>query len=313
MLQAVTALATAPAIDSSLVERWIKDAQVKPSSVKAYEKGIKRLAEYFASTGISAPTREVMIQYREYLGVKYKSPSTRNLYLTAAKLFLAFLHREGYLPANPAEHIKGFKAGEGHKKSALPTGDVKTIAAHFDTATLKGKRDKALFALMSVCGLRCIEVHRANISDFEPVGSVIRLRVQGKGRDDKTEAVNVPAGVYQLIREYLDARGEVAADNDGVPIFTSLSRNSLGARITVGSISRIIKTALRKSGYDSPRLTAHSLRHTAATVALKSGATLREVQQNLRHKNIAVTQVYLHELDELENSATSRTAAALGF
>lgn len=313
MLQAITALATAPAIDSDLVGRWIKDAQVKPSSVKAYEKGIKRLAKYFASNGISAPTREAMIQYREYLGVKYKSPSTRNLYLTSAKLFFGFLHREGYLPANPAEHLKGFKTGEGHKKSALPTGDVKTIAAHFDTATLKGKRDKALFALMSVCGLRCIEVHRANISDFEPVGSVIRLRVQGKGRDDKTEAVNVPAGVYQLIREYLDARGEVAADNDGVPLFTSLSRNSLGARITVGSISRIIKTALRKSGYDSPRLTAHSLRHTAATTALKSGATLREVQQNLRHKNVAVTQVYLHELDELENSATARTAAALGF
>lgn len=311
MLKAI--VTAAPAIDSGLVASWIEDAQVKESSVKAYEKGIKRLAEYFAQNGITAPTREVMIQYRAYLGAKYESPSTRNLYLTSAKLFLGFLHRKGFLPVNPAEHLKGFSVGEQHKKSALQASDVKTIAAKFDTATLKGTRDKALFALMTTCGLRCIEVNRANVSDFEIVGNVIRLHVQGKGRDDKAEAVNVPAGVYQLIRDWLRARKNFTADKDGTPLFTSLSHNSYGDRITTVSISRIVKTALRGAGFDSPRLTAHSLRHTAATVALKNGATLREVQQNLRHKNITVTQVYLHELDELDNSATAKTAAALGF
>lgn len=308
MLKAI--VTAAPAIDSGLVASWIEDAQVKPASVKAYEKGIKRLAEYFAQNGITAPTREVMIQYRAYLGAKYESPSTRNLYLTSAKLFLGFLHRKGFLPVNPAEHLKGFKTGEGHKKSALQASDVKTIAAKFDTATLKGTRDKALFALMTTCGLRCIEVNRANVSDFEIVGNVIRLHVQGKGRDDKAEAVNVPAGVYKLILDWLAARGN---SDDTAPLFTSISHNSYGDRITTASISRIVKTALRGAGFDSPRLTAHSLRHTAATTALKAGASLREVQQNLRHRNVAVTQVYLHELDELDNSATARTAAALGF
>ena len=296
-------------LDFSLATKWIAFAQVKPASVKSYEKGIKRFREYFAAKNIATPTREVMIAYRSYLGENYK-PSTANLYITAARLFLGFLQQEGYLKINPAEHIKGFKIDEGHKKSALAASDVKEIAAKINTSTLKGSRDKAMFALMTSCGLRCCEVARANVGDFEIVDGVIRLHILGKGRDEKIEAVNVPGGVYNLIQNWLAARGTVA---DDAPLFSSVSRNNFGGRLTTVSISRIVKGLMKAADYDSPRLTAHSLRHTAATTALKSGATLREVQETLRHRNISVTQIYLHELDALANSATNRAATAFGF
>lgn len=294
--------------DFSLAARWIQFAQVSPASVIAYTKGIRRLQEYFTSNGITTPTRENMIGYREYLGKNYAA-TTANLYLTAAKLFMAFLAQEGYLAVNPAEHLKTFKIAEGHKKSALLPSDVKKIASQFDTS-VKGIRDKAMFALMTSCGLRCIEVQRANIGDLEIVGGTVLLHVQGKGRNDKTESVVVPAGVYDMICEWLTKRG---VGDMSSPLFCSISRNNLGGRLSTVSISRIIKGAMRSAGYDSKRLTAHSLRHTAATASLNAGATLREVQQMLRHRNIAVTQIYLHELDSLQNSATNRAASSFGF
>lgn len=293
----------------SLVTKWIAFAQVKPASVKAYEKGLKRLREYFASNGIVNPTRENLIQYREYLGKTYAA-TTANLYLSAAKLFLAFLATEGYIASNPAEHLKGYKLAEGHKKSALRPDDVKKIAAQFDASTLKGARDLAMYALMTTCGLRCCEIARANISDFEICGDVIRLHLQGKGKNDKIEGVNVPSAVYNLICQWLAKRGTVEMD---APLFTSISRNNFGGRLTTVSISRIVKSALREAGFDSPRLTAHSLRHTCATTALNAGATLREVQQTLRHRRISTTEIYLAELDALKNSATNRAAASFGF
>lgn len=292
-----------------LVEKWIAFAQVKPSSVKAYRKGIRRLAEYVNANGIANLSRENLVEYREMLAKKY-SPATANLYLTSAKLFLAFLQQEGVLSVNPAEHLKGLKVIAGHKKDSLSVQDTKKILSTFDTSTLKGKRDKAMYALMTTAGLRTIEVARANVGDIVQRSGKFFLYVMGKGRNEKSECVQITEGVYKMIREYLSERGNIADDS---ALFASVSKRNYGGAMTTTSISRIIKTALRGAGYNSRRLTAHSLRHTAATTMLLSGAAIRQVQQVLRHKNIAVTEIYLHDLDRLNNNAEMLAAAAFGI
>lgn len=292
-----------------LVEKWIAFAQVKPSSVKSYRKGIRRLAEYVEGNGIANLSRENLVDYREMLAKKY-SPSTANLYLTSAKLFLAFLQQEGVLSVNPAEHLKGLKVIAGHKKDSLSVADTKKILSTFDTSTLKGKRDKAMYSLMTTAGLRTIEIARADVGDIVQRGGKYFLYVMGKGRNEKSECVQVADGVYKMIQEYVSERGKV---KDFEPLFASVSRRNFGGRMTTTSISRIIKTAMRGAGYNSRRLTAHSLRHTAATTMLLNGAAIRQVQQVLRHKNVAVTEIYLHDLDRLTNNAEMLAAAAFGI
>ena len=97
----------------------------------------------------------------------------------------------------------------------------------------------------------------------------------------------------------------------GAPLFTSLSNNSKGARISTRSISGTIKTSLKNAGYDSDRLTAHSLRHTAVTLSLIGGQKLEEVQQFARHKNIATTLIYAHNLDRMKNQCENTIANAI--
>lgn len=77
------------------------------------------------------------------------------------------------------------------------------------------------------------------------------------------------------------------------------------------SISGIIKARLRSAGYDSERLTAHSLRHTAVTLSLLGGNSLQEVQQFARHSNIATTQIYAHNLDRAKNKCENTIANAI--
>ena len=293
----------------NLVEKWLNYAQVSASSVKSYSKGIRRLAEYCKANAIQTISRDNLISYREYLRGKY-AVATANLYLTATKLFLSFLAVEGYLGNNPADRVKGLKIVAGHKKDALSAEMVQAVLKSFDTSTLKGKRDKALFALMTTAGLRTIEVARANVGDIIEREGKFFLLVQGKGHNDKDSAVRITEGVHRLIQKYIAERGEIS---ENAPLFSSLSRRNFSGRISTNSISRIVKSALRRAGYNSRRLTAHSLRHTAATVALKAGATLRQVQQVLRHTNIAVTQIYLHELDRLNNNAECLVAAQFGL
>ena len=156
---------------------------------------------------------------------------------------------------------------------------------------------------MITAGLRTVEVSRANVEDLFNRAGKIFLYVQGKGRDEKDAVAKVPAATYKLIQDYLAARGKVKAD---APLFCSRF-----GRLDSKFISKIIKTAMRRAGFDSKRLTAHSLRHTAATNALSNGATLRQVQQMLRHTNIATTQIYLHELDRMDNNAEDLAATDL--
>ena len=230
--------------------------------------------------------------------------------MTAAKLFFQFLQVEGFIAKNPSEHLKGYKISSEHKKAALNVTQTKAVVSKIDTSTLAGARNLAMYQLMTTCGLRCIEVVRANVGDFEQFGGVIRLYVQGKGKNDKGAAVNVPAAVYQTILEYLKKRGNVGKT---APLFASVSHRNFGGRLTTASVSRIIKNCLRAANFDSPRLTAHSLRHSAATISLKAGASLLEVQQLLRHQKVSTTQIYLEELSALENKASTLAADAFGF
>ena len=295
--------------NAELVTKWLAFAQVKPASVRAYTKGVKNFLAFVKTNDISGITREVLIGYKEYLGGKYKAV-TANLYLTATKLFVGFLYQEGAIVTNVAERIKNFKVSEQHAKDALSAQMTKKIIAAFDTATLKGKRDKAIYTLMTTCGLRCVEVMRANVGDLVNRGDKVFLQVQGKGRDDKNECVEVPSPVMNLITMYLASRAGVGDDE---PLFASVSHRNFGCRLTTTSISRIIKTTLRDNGIDSSRITAHSLRHTCANTMIINGVDLRRVQEVLRHKNITVTQRYLHELDRYNNGGEVICAAAFGL
>ena len=152
---------------------------------------------------------------------------------------------------------------------------------------------------MAVCGIRTIEAARANIEDFRMSGGHMCLFIMGKGKTSKTDFVKIPQPVNSAIRESLSERGQV---HDNEPLFASLSYRNMGGRLTTRSISLICKEAMQEAGFDSNKLTAHSLRHSAITIALTAGIPLCEVQAFARHKNINSTLIYAHHVDRLNSS-----------
>ena len=73
----------------------------------------------------------------------------------------------------------------------------------------------------------------------------------------------------------------------------------------------MVKANLRSAGIDSPRLTAHSLRHTAATTMIIAGVALTQVQQVLRHVNINTTMIYNNAVERMKNRAEQIAANAI--
>lgn len=291
-----------------LITRWISFVDRTPKTVQTYTRAIKQFMLYLQAQGITQPKREDIIAYRDNLKANHKATTVQS-YMAAVKLFFSWTALEGLYP-NVAQRITGVKIDEDHKKDYLTQSEAAQLLGSIDRSTIQGKRDYAILALMVTTGLRTVQVTRANIEDMRKAGESMALYHQGKGHDEhQAKYCKLAAPVEAAIKDYLAARGE--EQNPKAPLFASLANKNSGERMTTRSISRIAKDHLIAIGLDSDRLTAHSLRHTAATINLRNGATLEETQQLLGHRDINTTLIYVHALDREKNESEARIARAI--
>lgn len=284
---------------------WIRDRA--DSTQQGYNVTIKCLLEWLQSESITAPTREDIIKYRDYLLSPHASrkngqeitftADTAARYFRGCKMFFEFLEEQG-LYKNITKHIRTPKASQqGFKRDALEKEDIIKVLDSIDRSNEEGKRAYFLVLACVSCGFRIIELQRANIEDIETIAGQHRLYIQGKGHLAKDDYQKLEGETWEALQDYLKSR----QNKDGKsPLIASISSNARegGGRLSEPSLSRIVKQILVKAGYNSRRITAHSLRHTAVTLAGKAGADLQERSKLARHSNIAITQRYDHILEK---------------
>ena len=291
----------------NLFNQFVIFIDATPNTIRTYRGSLKQWFLYLRQNQIVQPTAETVRQYRDYLQENGKKPTTVKNYIIAIKRFFAWTEEAGLYP-NIAKHIKSGHISKNFKKDYLTGSQARQILNSIDRSTIKGKRDYAMLVTMLTMGLRTIEVTRANIEDIRTKGNTTVLYVQGKGHEDKDDLIKMPQHVESAIRDYLSVR---KANDLSEPLFVSTSNHNSNGRMTTRSIRRIVKTAFIVAGFDSPRLTAHSTRHTAATLSLLNGATLQQTQELLRHRNIGTTEIYAHNIDATTNPAANDVEAAI--
>lgn len=295
------------AASDDLYSQFINYIDASVNTIKTYTRSLHQWQHWTAEHNIKQPQREDVLAFKDYLIKTGHKATTIQNYIIALRQFFNWTEVQHLYP-NIARGIKGAKTSSGFKKDYLLPRQANQVLKDIDTSTLRGKRDFAIDSLMLTGGLRTVEVSRANVEDLRPEGGVTVLFLQGKGRDDRNEYVKVAPHVEDAIRAYLKERGPVKAND---PLFASLSNNNHGGRMTTRSISGIAKDSMKAAGYDSSRLTAHSFRHTAATINLMQGGTLEETQQLLRHRSINTTMIYAQNLKRAANKSEGRIEDAI--
>lgn len=306
--------ATEAASVEAIIERFLAAQDVKESSRSLYRRTLRPFFRFLSTEGVSLNTvaRADIIRYKEALLSSGASPLTVSSYLTAVRKFFSWAEAEKIYP-NVSKAVKTPKRRQAYRKQALTAEQSRRLLDHYRQESL---RDYAIINLMLCTGLRCIEVARATVSDLtlKAVGGAEPQRVllvQGKGRVEKDAFVILNAAVYEPIKRYLESRGSVKAQE---PLFASTSNANKGGTLTTRTISQIAKDGLKAIGLDDRAFTAHSLRHSTASILIKNGATAEEVKDVLRHASTAITQVYYASVaDEvrLERNTEARLAALL--
>lgn len=195
---------------------------------------------------------------------------------------LRFLYLRGLTPVALATAVPPVA---GWHDTGIPAGlaatEVQRILDSCDRTDPGGMRDFAILLLVARLGLRSIEVARLEVGDVDwRVGEIV---VRGKAR--RRDRLPLPFEVGEALAAYLcEARPPTAIRH--VFLACKAPRRAIRADL----VSDVTRRACERAGV--PRVGAHRLRHALATELVRRGATLVEVSQILRHRDLATTAIY---------------------
>jgi integrase/recombinase XerD len=213
------------------------------------------------------------------------SPGTAGLTVTALRSLLGFLYVDGAIdrslvsavPTVPGRRLTGLPKG-------LASDQVQRLLASCNTSTRSGCRDFAVLTMLVRLGLRAGEVAKLQLEHIDwRAGEIVIAHSKG----NRTERLPLPADVGEAIAAYL-RRGRPASTPQGRTVFVRITAPHHA--LTTGAVTQIVRHAGERCGFEP--IHAHRLRHTAATLMLRGGASLPEIGQLLRHRNAITTSIY---------------------
>jgi integrase/recombinase XerD len=251
---------------------------------RAYIRKVRRFVDWRARVGGAGLEGLTAADVSAFVVAECPGRSTRwgrDLTLSL-RSFLVFLHVDGVLAGSLAAAVPRVA---GWRLAGLPRpldpGVAQQLVAGCDLGTVIGRRDRAILLLLWRLALRRGEVAAIMLDDLDWRAG--ELRVCGKSR--RVEVLPLPWDVGEALAEYVrDDRPRV----EGRAVLVAV--NAPHGPLAPATVSRVVADAARRAGVSG--VTAHRLRHTAATEMLREGASLIEIGQVLRHRQTQTTAIY---------------------
>src|SRR5207253_1800176 len=195
------------------------------------------------------------------------------------RAFLRYLHHKGLNPLALAGCVPSIRQW---KLASLPTylstAQVQKVLHGCDRATAMGRRDYAILMMLAKLGLRADEVATLTLDDVDWRSGEMLVRAKGRQRARMPIPPDVGAAIVAYLR---DGRPKSSCRRLFLRSFAPHVGFASGCAITM-----IAKTALDRAGIRGyAHQGAHIFRHSLATELLRSGATLSEIGQLLRHES----------------------------
>jgi site-specific recombinase XerD len=295
-----------------------------PHSKRAYGRALVDFLDWYDQHGRPGFSKATVNAYREQLLQEGKSRSSINQALSAIRRLAAEAADNNLIPPTLAygvERVKGVKQSGVRAGNWLSNTEAEKLIntpvhrwQREEIPLLKAIRDQAILAVMIGSGLRRSEVAAltwAQIQQRDGRWAIIDL----VGKGSRVRSIGLPSWVKVALDKWAQASGVTAGR-----VFRALNKDGqLAGRVktkgghyadgnlTPQAIYNIVAEHALAAGYvnqnGEPALAAHDLRRTAAALALKGGADLRQIQQMLGHASVTTTERYLEPMRSLQVTA----------
>ncbi len=211
--------------------------------------------------------------------------------LASIKSFYSWLEGADLITKSPARAIPSIKTPKRVRKP-LSHEELEKVRI-----ACKTERERALVEFFYSTGCRLDEVYKLNRDDISWRNE--SCMVIGKGDKEREVYLNGKSKVH--LQKYLVSRKD---DNPALFVSERAPHRRLGRRMIEKTFSQLgIRAGINRPVFP------HLIRHTTATNALNSGASLTAVQKMLGHENPGTTQIYA-ELNTTEIRAEHRKHVA---
>jgi len=234
---------------------------------------------------VRRPHIEVFARQMEESGRYARSTVKKRLATVAG--FYKFATVDGYIPRNPAEHVRRPKV-EG--ESTTQSLDRLELGHFLALAAASSPMDHALACFLGLLGLRVSEACNVDVADLGVVRGHRTVTIIGKGH--KRATIPMPPRVFRAVDAAVDGR-------ESGPVLLTRA----GTRMDRFAASRIVKRLARAAGVDK-RISPHSLRHSAITACLDAGVPLRDAQYFARHADPRTTSWYDRHRHNMDRHAS---------
>ena len=281
---------------AEMAEAWYEaQVQIKATTRSGYRYNLDRhVLPTWGSHRLTEISHSAVQGWVSVLGKELGPSTVRQIYLVLAGV-LKFAVRDGRIPKNPADDVqlpRLVKRPHGY----LTHRQVRSLAEQCGAWS-------DLILLLSYTGLRWgemaalssdrVDFERRRLDISAAVTEVRGALVWGTPKNHERRSVPVPA----LVVEGLATRSRTTEAAE--PLF----RGPDGGVLRAGNFrNRVFNAAVARcieSDKGFPRITIHDLRHTAASLAVASGANVKAVQRMLGHSSAAMTlDVYADLFDD---------------
>src|ERR1700687_3841020 len=257
---------------------------------RGYCHAIDEFVEWYCSEPRLAFNRIVVLRYRSHLESRQLAPGTINVRLGAVRRLAYEAADCGLLSADLAagiRRVKGVKKLGVRLRNWLTAAQGQALWQAPDRERLKGKRDRALLAILLACGLRrheAVALTMDHLQQREEHWAIVDL--MGKGGHVRT--VPVPDWVKSELEVWLAAAGI-----DRGKLFRRVHKvgKAWGEGMTVKAVWHIVKESAKSIGV--AKLAPHDLRRTCARLWHAAGGELEQIQFLLGHVSVQTTERYL--------------------
>jgi integrase len=280
------------------IKSLVVDSVSSPHSKRAYDKALTDFLSWYQVNPQSGFTKAAVQKYRTELEGRGLAPSSVNLHLSALRKLALEAADNGLLPPELAAgiaRVKGAKQSGSRVGNWLTHDQAERLINLPDPATLKGKRDRALLALLVGCGLRRNEVAGLTLERLQQrEGRWVIVDLVGKGK--RTRTVPMPGWAKVAIDQWAEAAGLKSGR-----IFRAINKGDrlVGQGMTPQSIFETVVSYGRQIGVP---IAPHDLRRTFAKLAHKGRAAVEQIQLSLGHASLLTTEKYLGIRQDLSDA-----------
>lgn len=277
---------------------YLEDLGYSPHTIKCYLSDVQSFLLFLhEKEDQCVPLDEVGSKHiQAYLRKtqKGKAKTTRNRRLMSLRTFFKSLVKAEELTVNPAAEVDLAKTEKNSFPTYLNDDELRLLfkCIKHDQYYI---RNKCILMLMSLAGLRVIEIHNLNTTDLIRDEDEPGIKVLGKG--NKSRYIPLPTPLFNLLLEYERMYRPLPKPEHQNAFFVS----KRGERISRRRIQMIAEDtfASLKSLPDftylqNKKLSSHKLRHTFGTRLVRGGVDLVTVQELMGHTNLSTTQIYTH-------------------